>query len=320
MWYYIDEVSRETPWIKGPYSRQAIRKLLDDKKLLFKDSFVWHPVLGSKWMKVERVYDIINPKPNLTDSILQEACLKKLHLQSLPHPHLRGTLEVQSSNCNGKRWVVILDKQIVINSVQGSAQSLEKRINIEDLNEISLQISKNNKLCINIEDSDGTLQLTAGKTDEIIEWFQAIACCRHLIHALGPDYPVLEIDLSEQNVCNVKSSIEYAGDKVFEGVLKKQGSKWKNIRSRWFVLRTGTLSYYKNKQDSKPKKTLRITGNAVIDSRSEYKQQFHFSLMISERILHMWADSQSDKEAWCEKLALAVEKVKVIEEERVGSN
>ena len=318
MWYYLDEVSREKPWVKGPYRRQAIRKMLDEQKVLFRDSFVWHQVLGSKWMIVEKVYDIICPPPNLTESSIQEACLRKLRLQSLPHPHLRGFLEVNLLGTHIKKWAIILHKHIEIYSNPVS-QDLEKRINFEEINGISLQ-EQNSRLYISIEEAEGTIIFGATKTDEVIEWYHAITCCQHLIYALGGDFPELDVDASELFICNVKSSNEFIGDKVYEGFLKKQGLKWKNTRQRWFVLRNGALFYYKYKTDKHYKKMLRINGASTLDWKLEYKHQFHFSFKNNERTLHMWAENAAEKEVWIEKLDFAITKMKLIEDERIGGS
>lgn len=318
MWYYLDEVSREKPWVKGPYRRQAIKKMLDEQKVLFRDSFVWHQVLGSRWTVVDKVHDIISPPPNLTESSIQEACLRKLRLQSLPHPHLRGHLEVSFLGMQIKKWVIIMHKHIEVYS-NSSCQDLEKKINFEDISEISLQ-EQNERLYINIEEPEGVVTLGANKTDEIIEWYHAIGCCRHLILVLGFDFPDLDVDPNEFHVCNVKSSNDFIGDKVFEGYLRKQGLKWKNTRQRWFILRASAIVYYKTKTDKQYKKMLKLSGSTTLDSKTDYKHQFHFSIINNERTLHMWADSAAEKEAWVEKLDFVIAKLKIIEEERIGSS
>ena len=79
--------------MRGPYPRQTIKKLLEEGKYLFRDGYAWHPSLGPKWMPIDKIYDIISPPPSLSDQALQEACMRKLHLQSHPHPHLKGFLD-----------------------------------------------------------------------------------------------------------------------------------------------------------------------------------------------------------------------------------
>lgn len=47
-WFYLDEVSHKTPSIKGPVLRSDIRNLLDERILMFLQSYIWHPILGHK--------------------------------------------------------------------------------------------------------------------------------------------------------------------------------------------------------------------------------------------------------------------------------
>jgi hypothetical protein len=39
-------------------------------------------------------------------------------------------------------------------------------------------------------------------------------------------------DISEFQICNVRQSDDYQGNKLFEGILKKQGSFIKSIKTR----------------------------------------------------------------------------------------
>jgi hypothetical protein len=234
---------------------------------------------------------------------------------------LRGPLDVLASGYIGRKWVIIQNKQIDFHSI-GSLQITEKTINIEDINDISLFVGNNGKLCINVhvEDNENSVQLCAVKTDEVIEWYHAISCCRHLILALGTEFPTLEVDQSELTYCNVKSSIEYAGEKIHEGILKQQGRKWasQKLKSRWVVLRASTLSFFKSKQEKLAKKVLRITGSSSIDLKKDNKNVLHLYFTNPERELHLLTEGQADKDLWCEKFLQAVEKVRIIEDERIG--
>ena len=45
-------------------------------------------------MPIEKIYEIIAPPPTLSDQTIQEGFMKKMSLQSHPHPHLKGYLEL----------------------------------------------------------------------------------------------------------------------------------------------------------------------------------------------------------------------------------
>ena len=166
-WFFLDEVTRETTRVRGPYSRIAIKYLLDEGKVIFSDGFVWHPSLGNKWMLIDKVYEIISPPPNLSDQALQDACMKKLSLQSHPHPHLKGHLNlIYRGNCT-KKWIIILDRKIGIYS-NSLSQVPEMVIQIEDITDILLTLN-DNFLGIKIEEGLTCYILFTKKVDEVME-------------------------------------------------------------------------------------------------------------------------------------------------------
>lgn len=308
-WYYIDEVTREIPRVRGPYPRQTLKKLLDDEVYLFKDGYAWHPSLGKKWMPIERIAEIISPPPTLSDQALQEACMKKLTLQSYPHPHLKGFLDATNKAQIGKKWVIILDRQIAFYP-NPLATVPEFIISIEDINEISL-ILNDRGLAIRLDAGMNQCLLNALKVDEIIEWYHGFNCCRHLVLALGTDAPHLEVDMSELSVCNVKTSDDYVGEKVHDGTLRKMGLKWSRIQTRWFILRTQGLAYYKSKNLKELRKFIKLTPNSRIEWQGESKPANHITLITQERTLKMYADSTYEKEVWVEKLLQTIQNLKV---------
>jgi PH domain len=308
LWYFIDEVTREQTRIRGPYSRQAIKKFLEDGKFLFRDGYAWHPSLGPKWMCIDKISDIISPPPTLTDQALQEAFMRKLQLQSHSHPHLRGSLEFIYEGNGSKKWVVILDRQLAI-FLTPLQPKPEIVINIEDLSDIVL-VCIPKGLALKIEVGLTGYMLYSNKTDEVMEWYHAICCCRQLILSLGSEFPKLEVDFSELHICNVKSSDEYVGEKIHEGTLRKEGLKWKAVRTRWFILRTQALFYYSNKNEKNYKRFFKLTPNTKVDWQGDYKYINHISLNNSERVLHLWADSTYEKEIWVEKLMQAIQNLK----------
>lgn len=314
-WYYLDEVTREVTRTRGPYPRQTIKKLLDEGQYLFKDGFVWHPAFGIKWMLVEKVLEIISPKPNMSDQALQDAFMRRLNWQSYPYPHLRGYLELVWKNIQARKWVVILDRQVSLFPSHIQTANAEISIKIEDVTDIYL-VPFENKIAIRLDVNEPFL-LTSAKVDEIIEWYHALSSCRYLIHNLGNDYPPLEVDYTELHICNVKSSDDYIGDKSHEGFLTKKGQNWKTLRIRWFVLRTNAVFWYANRNDKQYKKFLRLTSNTNVDDKElkDAKVGFHFSINNDERVLHMWAESQGEKDLWIEKLTKAVDTIKERETE-----
>jgi hypothetical protein len=312
-WYFLDEVTREATRVRGPYRRQAIKKFLDEGQLLFRDGYVWHPCMGSKWMPVDKTYDIIFPPPSLSDERLQDAFMRKLQLQSYPHPHLKGPLDVSIKAQASKKWVVILDRTLAIYAGPIS-NAPEAQVNIEEIADISL-VEQPERICIKIEDHAESILLSSAKTDEVMEWFHALGCCRHLILALGAEFGRLDYDASELHICNVKASDEFVGDKIHEGTLKKQGQKWKVTRTRHFILRSTALFYYKSRNEKLCKRFFKLMAGTKIDKVEEYKQSNHFSLTNPDRVLHMWADTQAEKDVWVEKLAGAIEALRCSEAE-----
>ncbi|OMJ69465.1 hypothetical protein SteCoe_32812 [Stentor coeruleus] len=317
-WYYLDEVTREITRIRGPYPRHAIKKLIDEEKFLFKDGFVWHPAFGIKWMLVEKVLEIISPKPNMSDQVLQDAFMRKLNWQSYPYPHLRGYLDIIWKNTQVRKWVVILDRQVSLFSSNMQTSNAEISIKIEDVTDLSL-VQFETKISIRI-DANETFLFYSVKVDEIIEWYHALSSCRYLIHNLGNDYPSLEVDNTELHICNVKNSEDYVGDKIHEGFLKKQGLKYKTSRNRWFILRTDYVFWYANKNDKNYKNFLKITSSTNVDDKDlidpkDSKPSFHFKISNSKRNLHMWAESQSEKDLWIEKFTNAINGIKERETE-----
>ena len=306
-WYYIDEVTREQARIRGPYPRQTLKKLLEEGVYLFRDGYAWHPFLGRKWMLIERISEIISPPPTLTDQALQEACMKKLQLQSCPYPHLKGSLDLNVKGTVTRKWVVILDRQFVVFSNPTTLVS-EITINIEDINEIMLFVNERG-LAIKI-DATNQYVFNASRTDELMEWFHAFGCCRHLHLTLGLDAPHLEADMSELQVCNVKASDDYIGDKVHEGALRKMGLKWSRIQTRWFILRTQGLAYYKSKNPKELRKYVKLYPTSKIEWQGESKFGNHITLINPDRTLKMWADSTYEKEVWVDKLQKTIDNLK----------
>jgi len=72
-------------------------------------------------------------------------------------------------------------------------------------------------------------------------------------------------DISEFQICNVRQSDDYQGNKLFEGILKKQGSFIKSIKTRWFILRNTGLYYYTSQDEKNCRGKILLSKDSVID-------------------------------------------------------
>ena len=276
---------------------------------LYTDSYVWHPAIGNKWVKIEKVKDILIPTDMMSDNSIHEACEKKLELINTPTPHLKGNLDSIIKKKHYKKWVVLLGSKILIFS-NSMTPSHEIEINIEDIDSCTL-IAVGNALAMRLHAWNTEWTLSSSNHDEIIEWFEAIKCTTHLLLSLGEDFTVYPVELSELHICNVRSSENYIGEKLFEGYLRKEGSLWKNVKNRWFILRNKGLCYYINKSDKNQRGDYKITPSTTVRVDDDYKAPHHFLVENSERKLHIWAENAVQKEAWVHAILAAIEQLKV---------
>jgi len=80
-----------------------------------------------------------------------------------------------------------------------------------------------------------------------------------------------------------------------EGWLTKKGGNRRNWQTRWFVLKSPELSYYKNKKDAKPKGVILLGGAKVKPSNHK---QYCFGVSLHERTYLMVAKDEKEKEDW----------------------
>lgn len=276
---------------------------------LYNDSYVWHPAIGNKWVKIEKVKDILIPSETLSDNSIHEACEKKLELINTPTPHLKGYLDNIVKKKHYKKWVVLLGSKLLIMN-NNLAPTHETEIGIEDIDSCTLT-TVGNALAMRLHAWNTEWILSSNNHEEIIEWFEGIKCTTHLLLSLGEDFTVYPVDTSELHICNVRSSENYIGEKLFEGFLRKEGSLWKNVKNRWFILRNRGLYYYISKSDKNPRGDYKLTPNTIIRADDEYKAPNHFLIENSERKLHIWAESAAQKEAWVHAILSAIEALKV---------
>eukprot|EP01098_Paradermamoeba_levis_P008142 TRINITY_DN3379_c0_g3_i2.p1 TRINITY_DN3379_c0_g3~~TRINITY_DN3379_c0_g3_i2.p1 ORF type:complete len:269 (-),score=75.21 TRINITY_DN3379_c0_g3_i2:273-1025(-) len=88
-----------------------------------------------------------------------------------------------------------------------------------------------------------------------------------------------------------------------EGQLVKKGHVRRNWKARWIRLRPGTISYYKNKEDRKPKGSIVLTPHSEINSGSrqgsaEKKYCFYVTTNQKPFVYYFAAASSIEMESW----------------------
>mmetsp|Transcript_19521 Transcript_19521/g.19564 ORF Transcript_19521/g.19564 Transcript_19521/m.19564 type:complete len:210 (+) Transcript_19521:440-1069(+) len=208
--------------------RQDIKKLFDEGTYLFGNSYIWHPVYGHKWTLLEKALDIITPSSAVSDASIHEACQKRLQLLNYPYPHAKGHLEMIHKGRSVKKWVVLLERKIMVFQ-SNISQYPEFELNIED---VEISLTESNGLALFLQTRTNDLTFQSLKMEEVIEWYHALHCASYLLMVLSDDLMMPNYDLSELHICNIQNSNEYMGEKIHEAVLKKEGSIWKSVRSR----------------------------------------------------------------------------------------
>jgi len=115
------------------------------------------------------------------------------------------------------------------------------------------------------------------------------------------DFPRIPVPLPDQHICNVRTSNSYMGKKVKEGYLRKEGSLFRTIKIRWFVLHSTGLFYYENDRCKAfiKKISLREAQIGIVD---DHRFPHHFSVIKDQKTLHLWAESAGEKEVWVRNL------------------
>jgi len=299
-WFYLDEVSEETPIVTGPIGREDVRRLKVEGERLLGESYVWHPVLGRKWLALDKLYaEIIDENTKKPDISIYETYEKRLELLSRPLPHLRGYLDVTIKSKTQRKWVILRRNCLYLNTYN-YASSSDQSLSI-DFCEISL-LEVGPRLSIRIQTSDLDFLLNSASTAELLEWFNALRCSKLLL-SMGrlEDLTDTPIDSSELHICNVRNSSAYMGEKCKEGLLRKEGSSWKSIKTRWFTLRTQGLFYYAAQTDKNFRGSLQLHG-ARVSSVEQYKYPNHFVVKTDNKTLHLWAEDEVQREAWVEAI------------------
>lgn len=299
-WFYLDEVSEETPIVTGPIDREDVRRLKSEGDKLMADSYVWHPVLGRKWLSLDKLYaEIIDENTKKEDSLIYETYEKRLELLAHPLPHLRGYLDITVKSKTQRKWVILRRNCLHLNTYNYTSSS-DQALSL-DFCDISL-LEVGPRLSIRIQTTDLDVLLNSASTAELLEWFNALRCSKLLL-SLGrlEDLTEMLLDPSELHICNVRNSSAYMGEKRKEGFLRKEGSSWKSIKQRWFTLRTQGLFYYAAQTDKGFRGSLQLHG-AKVSSVEQYKYPNHFVVKTDHKTLHLWAEDEVQREAWVEAI------------------
>lgn len=87
-----------------------------------------------------------------------------------------------------------------------------------------------------------------------------------------------------------------------EGYLTKQGRIVKNWKSRWFVLRSSMLSYYKTKQSRRPIDRLDLSRATCVEYDNSKQKNYCFRVEFTHRTYFMYSTSAEDCDQWVELL------------------
>lgn len=307
-WFYLDEVSSEMTQTSGPISREALRVMAMQGTQVNYMCYVWHPVLGTQWVVFEKVKDIITPPEGKNDDSIHAECERRLRLMNHPLPHLRGYLKIGFKGKVSTKWVLLIGRYLHFSNYNTDTGH---EFDI-DLQECDLGLlDAGFTLAIKIICPSGEFvlsSLTDRGSEEMLEWFNEFRCTRYLIQVLGEDLPKPYVDQTELHISNVRNSIHYMGEKLMEGFLRKEGSVWRSVLNRWFVLRSQGIYYYTSKGEKSYKGMIPLK-DARVESVKQYRYPHHFGVVCGKKTLHLWADSLAMKEMWTSAVEKAVRRL-----------
>ncbi|KAG2385496.1 hypothetical protein C9374_003311 [Naegleria lovaniensis] len=84
-----------------------------------------------------------------------------------------------------------------------------------------------------------------------------------------------------------------------KGILKKQGGSFKSIRTRFFVLKDSTLSYYKSEKEMEPIDSIDLKGTRVEQTKNT---KCGITLHTVGRQYFFLAETEKDREEWIEAI------------------
>jgi hypothetical protein len=92
-----------------------------------------------------------------------------------------------------------------------------------------------------------------------------------------------------------------------DGFLTKQGGSIKTWKKRWFVLKDGSIFYFKTPKDLSPKGTIDLEKNSKIGDTSLTKKKYAFQVETAQRTFLITADSEDSKQEWIAAIRASIE-------------
>jgi len=89
---------------------------------------------------------------------------------------------------------------------------------------------------------------------------------------------------------------------IKEGHLTKEGGGFKSWKKRWFVLKEGTLSYYKAKGDTEALGVVSLATAGRIQVTDRKKKANGFEIPTPSRTFYLSADSEAERQAWIDAI------------------
>jgi len=87
-----------------------------------------------------------------------------------------------------------------------------------------------------------------------------------------------------------------------EGYLTKEGGGFKRWKKRWFVLKGGDLSYFKNKGDQQSLGVISLPTAGHIKATDRKKKVYGFEIPTPSRTYYLAADTETEKQSWLDAL------------------
>ena len=304
-WFYLDEVSEEATQMQGPFTRTALVAGLQDS-LIREDAYLWHPALGQKWQPLEKLDKrVLEPGEVDLEPVYRKYEVRRRMERQEP-PVLKGLLDLQVRGKTTRRWIMLVNTSLYIATLNQSIV-IETAYSLQDLG-LGLCL-KDDRLAIRLCTNSDEFHCFSSNSEEVLEWFTCLRLSKHMLEVLGDsDFPHTVMDMTEQHICNVKSSAGYMGKKVKEGMLRKEGSNWKTVKTRWFVLRTQGLYYYKTAEDKAylgqvPLKAARL-------SFDSYRNPYHIAITAGSKMLHLWTEDSSERDSWAQAFQSVIDLIR----------
>ncbi|KAI9226931.1 MAG: hypothetical protein DHS80DRAFT_18005 [Piptocephalis tieghemiana] len=116
-------------------------------------------------------------------------------------------------------------------------------------------------------------------------------------------------DLARQST----SHLQHANRVLSEGYLRKQCDRNTTWRKRWFVLRPGTLTYYKNQKEYELHRMIpisKLVDVIPLPQPSSGKRKWCFKVITPERSFIVSADDEAGREQWVRALDEEIKRVR----------